>query len=30
VVLRAIAGASDPQAAARELREMLDAHPLDA
>jgi thiamine-phosphate pyrophosphorylase len=30
VVLRAIAAASDPQAAARELREMLDAHPLDA
>ena len=29
VVLRAIAGAGDPQAAARELREQLDARPLD-
>jgi thiamine-phosphate pyrophosphorylase len=30
VVLRAIAGAEDPQAAARELRERLDAYALDA
>jgi len=30
VVLRAIADAEDPQAAARELREQLEAHPLDA
>jgi len=30
VVLRAIADAGDPQAAARELREQLDAQPLDA
>jgi len=30
VVLRAIAGAEDPQAAARALREQLDARPLDA
>jgi len=30
VVLRAIADAQDPQAAARELRELLDARPLDA
>jgi thiamine-phosphate pyrophosphorylase len=29
VVLRAIAGAHDPQAAARALRKQLDAHPLD-
>jgi thiamine-phosphate pyrophosphorylase len=29
VVLRAIAGADDPQAAARALREQIDAHPLD-
>jgi thiamine-phosphate pyrophosphorylase len=30
VVLRAIADADDPEAAARELREQLEAHPLDA
>jgi thiamine-phosphate pyrophosphorylase len=30
VVLRAISAAADPQAAARELRERLDAHALDA
>ena len=30
VVLRAIAGAPDPRAAARELREALDARPLHA
>jgi thiamine-phosphate pyrophosphorylase len=30
VVLRAIAGAEDPQAAARELRQRLDAYALDA
>ena len=30
VVLRAISGAADPQAAARELRDRLDAHALDA
>ena len=29
VVLRAIAAASDPQAASRELRELLDAYELD-
>jgi thiamine-phosphate pyrophosphorylase len=30
VVLRAIANAEDPELAARELRDLLDAHPLDA
>jgi thiamine-phosphate pyrophosphorylase len=30
VVLRAIAGAEDPELAARELRDLLDAHPLGA
>ncbi|MFI4992285.1 MAG: thiamine phosphate synthase [Solirubrobacterales bacterium] len=30
VVLRAIAAAEDPEFAARELRELLDAHPLGA
>jgi thiamine-phosphate pyrophosphorylase len=30
VVLRAIAAAEDPELAARELRDLLDAHPLDA
>jgi thiamine monophosphate synthase len=30
VVLRAIADAEDPELAARELRELLDAHPLGA
>jgi thiamine-phosphate pyrophosphorylase len=29
VVLRAIAGADDPQRAARALRDLLDAHPLE-
>jgi thiamine-phosphate pyrophosphorylase len=29
-VLRAISDAADPQGAARELRELLDAHPLEA
>jgi thiamine monophosphate synthase len=29
VVLRAISDADDPQAAARELRELIERHPLD-